>query len=93
LFVEVFSFLGVLQLRTANNMKKLLLVASVFCTGLVLDAGMSLAVQCNQDGENEGNNAGCGVPGPADSEVGLAGLLMAGGAAYIVWRRRTARKD
>ncbi|MEO6609157.1 MAG: MYXO-CTERM sorting domain-containing protein [Aestuariivirga sp.] len=56
-------------------MKNTLFMISVFCTGVVLDAGVVLA----------GTKA---TPGPADSETGMAGLAMAGVAAYLVWRRR-----
>ena len=69
-------------------MKKILMLASVFFAGLFLYAGMSLAAQC----QGQGQDPGCGVPGPADSETGLAGVVMAGGAAYLVWRRRKTPK-
>ena len=59
-------------------MKKLLMLGTLFLTGLILDVGMSFAKDKD------------GVPGPADSETGLAGLVMAGGATYLVWRRRKA---
>ena len=69
-------------------MKKILLLASVFFAGLFLHAGVSLAAP----DECHGKNDACSVPGPADSETGLAGVVMAGGAAYLVWRRRKAPK-
>ena len=84
-------------------MKNVLLI-SVFLTALVFDAGMSFAVTSgggsnsggggNSGGGSNGGGGSSGggqsVPGPADSEAGLAGLVMAGGAAYLVWRRRKA---
>ena len=74
-------------------MKKLLILVSVFFTGLVLDVGVSSAVQpcIIVNGQQQGDCGDTvGVPGPADSETGLAGVVMAGGVAYLVWRRRKA---
>ncbi len=59
-------------------MKNALFMVSVFCTGLVLNLGMTLAGVAKS------------TPGPVDSETGLAGVAMAGVAAYLVWRRRKA---
>ena len=74
-------------------MKKTLIFVWVFLMVLVLDVGMSLAETDENDQNNEQNNEQNdehiqGVPAPADSEAGLAGVVMAGGAAYLVSRRR-----
>ena len=75
-------------------MKKILTLLCVFLAGLVLNVGMSLADHGHgdrdggRDRDGRGDHDDQGVPSPADSETGLAGVLMAGGAAYLVWRRR-----
>ena len=72
-------------------MKNTLILTGMFLAGLVLNVGMSFA-----DDDHEGDQRDQvredveGVPGPADSETGLVGVLMASGAAYLVWRRRGA---
>ena len=80
-------------------MKNTLMVVSVFLASLVLDVRMAFAEEndrndeIGQNGEGgDGGEHGRGVPGPADSEAGLAGVLMAGAAAYLVSRRRKDRK-
>ncbi|MEO6609158.1 MAG: LPXTG cell wall anchor domain-containing protein [Aestuariivirga sp.] len=60
-------------------MKKIVLISSVIIAGLGMEIGSAFAVTCVAS-----------TPGPLDSETGIAGVAMAGLAAFLVWRRRKA---
>jgi LPXTG-motif cell wall-anchored protein len=60
-------------------MKKTILITSILVIGLVTQMSAAFATACVAP-----------TPGPLDSETGLAGVIMAGAAAFLVWRRRKA---